>query len=1333
MNQLDSTTPTSTIVGNVEILSHNSVKVEYTAGALQVNVLNAVLRIPVVNLEVNSRIINQSITNIEPAAENLQPSSSVNASNVSDGNSQATAEQASFKTLPSTVELQRIALRRSILFENIKKFITAAADTTVSVNSNNDTEARINSVRINSISCLDEIQKNRDKFKFDNTHMEERDGTIKNNPKAFWFGVPETDEEKKEFLDNIIQSSFQNCPELTLDQRNQLHDLVFEFKDCLRTRLGNDKVADFPPMKVELKPDAKPKIMSAYSVKGSDRDQMQQAVNELENAGLNERIVTAKEYCSAVHMVPKPGGAPGEKRLVKDYRYVNSQLKTIQGPMTILSDEFETVNGSKYFFTGDFLKGFYQIALDEDSQEYYSFMTPWGVYKPTRVPQGAANSPVYMHNCLGIAFDSLRQLKAFIHWIDDVLVHAKDFDTFMIRLREFFQICRVRKLQCNVKKLNLAAHEVIFCGRVVSGTGIRLEARNSTTFKNMKEPTTAGDLGMFLYGINWMCESIPPIGPGKSTPINANFSYKAVARPLYDLLNSIHNRIGSNKKSKYEKVPLINDWTEEHEESFRRIQQQLQHTVEHAFLHPESRVFLFSDASPLFYACMVTQVFNWIEGKEIWEQEHQIVACLSGQFKGSELRWRMIEKEAYPVIVALEQWHYLLHARGFHIYNDHDNLVKIFHPEKITPPLAQSAIHRVYNWLYVLANFQILGFEYINTNFNSWMDAFSRWANPEYMSQLEQSSIKTFKSKKRKISNDRKKSLVQEQLYLLFMHDGPRCEIPSDEVIIESQKEQYLSKEVQDWKIKNKDSFLSLDNGMLMFNGKKWIPHDNITLITRCWIGSHVSEGGHRSIEVTLGYLQEHVYWDTMNEDVKCHSNKCLLCLKLKPSSDRVPRPYGVMHLHDAEVGEALTFDWVYIGTYDHEFSWVLILKDVKSSFVELLNTGIPCSETAADAIKMWVARYGKPRYLMSDRGSHFLNQVVDELSKFYNCTHHFTLPYCPWAHGSIETVAKTMKPLYKITLKENKFHFKDFHRVTPNIMSIINQTPSTTLANYSPREVFLGKKAFNPFDNTLTEIACGNDNINLIQQPSNNNNIKQQLVKTVEALHKLQKDISQEVTLARAKVRAETVKHHENAFNVRRFRAKELGIPIALITPENCLPDFAVGDYVLVAIPKKPQHAKLTAFWRGPYRVVHATSRFTYEVEHLVTEVITEHHISRMIFYADSLLDLEIPQLHNQLLEEESLYNELFVEQFTDVMYDFNSGEYQLQAKWRGLSELENTWQSFSEFLEDIPNQVFDYINGLSDSHPHKKVLLQRTEDHIESVKADKLSKKQLNQKKKQ
>ncbi len=145
-------------------------------------------------------------------------------------------------------------------------------------------------------------------------------------------------------------------------------------------------------------------------------------------------------WAAPANMVAKPG-RPEDYRLTIDLRYINSCTIPIQNPMPILDDVLRYALECLYFITGDFLQGYWQIMLDENDQEYFSFITPFGVFTPTRLPQGSVDAPLYFQGCLQQAFQELIKEGRLIVWIDDIIGFAKTWDEYIDLLSRIFEVC----------------------------------------------------------------------------------------------------------------------------------------------------------------------------------------------------------------------------------------------------------------------------------------------------------------------------------------------------------------------------------------------------------------------------------------------------------------------------------------------------------------------------------------------------------------------------------------------------------------------------------------------------------------------------------------------------------------------------------------------------------------------------------------------------------------------------------------------------------------------------------------------------------------------------
>lgn len=1175
----------------------------------------------------------------------------------------------------------------------------------------------LDTIHISSDDLTELVRANRDKFHVDTSKMEEMDPTIKKNPKAFWFGEPHTEAESQAFIDERMENARLNLahdPEITPQKLQQLRDIVERNRNHLRTRLGNDMISSLDALKVELKPGAHPKKTNLYRQSANAEQQMTQQTKELEKAGLIQRVPNTAWLASA-QMVPKPGGFPNELRMVIDYKWINICTQNIQGPMTRLPEAFRQVAGAKYFFCGDFLKGFYQCLLHPDSRKYYAFCTNQGTYVPTRVPQGCSESPLHFHGQLAQAFSELIESKNMILYIDDCLLHAKSWEEYLSIVEKFFDICKKYNLQVNIKKTTLASDRAIFCGREVSGTGVKYQARNTDTFLNMPIPLEAGSLSQFLMGMNWIRDGLLSNGPLDS--------FASISAPLWKMMEQVYVKAKGNQKRLYKNVKLADcGWNEVHTNAFNRLKEKLaNHCIEHSFPIPGAKLCLFSDASDHFYSAMLTQVINWDETKPVQEQCHSPLASLSGEFKNSEMNWRIIEKEAYPLILALQEWDYHLRTpeEGFAVYVDHKNLVHLFSPESITPPLSKGAMLRVYNWLYLLGQYKVHTMEHLMGENNTWADYLSRDGNANfYVNKNSQvtslktkvNAIRTGSKRKRKEIID-KNEIINLSLHLQYDHGAPKTERVSIDLIKAAQID--LSVDDTAYLINNPNLKERELDGLIVFyaEGKNtnriWIPDDHHELMVRLCIGAHCglesghSEPGHRGYKTTLSYLTEYVWWNNMDEFVKTFVSTCLCCLKDKASNTTIPRPLAHM-MKATERGQILTFDYMQIGesreTDLHNYQYILVLKDMFSHYVEFIPTPTCDSIHAADAIAWWIARFKKPEWLISDNGSHFTAKVVAQLAEAFDVRHHFVEAYCSWSNGSVERCNREIKSLLKVVLSEGGREWQDWPYLLPAVMSTVNQQPSITLGGHTPKEVYLGLDKYNPYN-----VIFAKRDIPTIQEISieKYQSHVTKLTAVIQSLHR-------EVVISTEQRQAENARSNNTRHVVRLRRAQELGVRIGDVTDEMCLPKFRPGELVLVAQARLTNLKKLHAIWRGPYKVLTEINTHVYEVEHLLNGSSMTAHITRMRFYSDSEIDIPVP-LMKRLETESHLSYTYNVENILDHRYESSVDAYQLQIKWLGLSDLENTWQDIRELYEDVPHLVSNYVLTLPKTDKLRSALKRR------------------------
>ena len=96
-----------------------------------------------------------------------------------------------------------------------------------------------------------------------------------------------------------------------------------------------------------------------------------------------------------------------------------------------------------------------------------------------------------------------------------------------------------------------------------------------------------------------------------------------------------------------------------------------------------------------------------------------------------------------------------------------------------------------------------------------------------------------------------------------------------------------------------------------------------------------------------------------------------------------------------------------------------MVLKDGFSSFVLLWEAHSFDAATAEAAVIEWASLFGVPRMLITDGGTHFVNNLIQALVRRFRAHHHVTTAYAPWANGVIERVNREIVKLWRVLMAD--------------------------------------------------------------------------------------------------------------------------------------------------------------------------------------------------------------------------------------------------------------------------------------------------------------------------
>jgi hypothetical protein len=176
-----------------------------------------------------------------------------------------------------------------------------------------------------------------------------------------------------------------------------------------------------------------------------------------------------------------------------------------------------------------------------------------------------------------------------------------------------------------------------------------------------------------------------------------------------------------------------------------------------------------------------------------------------------------------------------------------------------------------------------------------------------------------------------------------------------------------------------------------------------------------------------------------------------------------VPRPLSTQ-LHATKTNEILHFDYFYIGlSRDGKYQYLILLKDDLCRYLWLVPCHTADAAAIVDALMRWFAVFGVMLLRISDRVSHFKNEVVQRVQRELKAKHHFTTANCPCSNGTIESACKQVKRAFRAVLSELKMYEDEWPEVVNLVQSVLNNSLSTRLNKRTPMKVFTGHAETTP------------------------------------------------------------------------------------------------------------------------------------------------------------------------------------------------------------------------------------------------------------------------------
>lgn len=745
-----------------------------------------------------------------------------------------------------------------------------------------------------------------------------------------------------------------------------------------------------------------------------------------EKAGIVRRSGSA--WASPLHLVRK---ADNSWRPCGDFRRLNLATTADKYPVPNMNDFGGQIVGCSVFSKLDLKNGYLQIPLHPSAVPKTAIITPFGLFEFIRMPFGLKNAGMSFQRLMDRVLSGLPFVFVYI---DDILVASPDRSTHMEHLRAVLQRLQSAGLVLNIDKCVFAQPTVDFLGHRLSAAGsFPLQDKVAAILKH-PAPNTVKELQQFLGMVNFY----------------RKFLHNAakILAPLTDALKG--GPPGSG--------PI--QWTDSMQSAFSAAKNALA-TATH-LCHPDqhAELSLVCDASATHVGAALQQRRR---GAEDWEP----LGFFSKKLDKPQQVYSAFDRELFAAFSAIRHFRYHLEGRAFCLWTDHKPLIfAVKRQDEAWTPRQQRQMSYITEYTGDV--------RHISGADNIVADTLSRppVVAPTVSGQLPVSGETCFSPinpSGTAVSLCGALSQFPLGMRSTYVCPGsgtsppsmaslspPSGGVPVDlAVLAEAQQD---CEETQRLAAAATITLtrLQLEDKTLLCDSSLGSLRPLVPLAHRKTIFSALHGLAHPGIRATRRMISTRWIWKGMSADVAAWCRDCQSCQRGKvtvqpaaPLQQFLVPENKFSHIHVDLVGPLP-------NSAGH--SHLLTVIDRTTRWLEAIPLLSTTATAVADAlIAGWIARFGVPANLTSDRGVQFSSEVWAILMSKLGIRHHLTTAYHPQANGMIERSHRQLKDALRSRLAG-----ADWYKHLPWVLFSLRATPKDD-SNISSAEMVYGNPLILP------------------------------------------------------------------------------------------------------------------------------------------------------------------------------------------------------------------------------------------------------------------------------
>ncbi|GJV20258.1 reverse transcriptase domain-containing protein [Tanacetum coccineum] len=765
------------------------------------------------------------------------------------------------------------------------------------------------------------------------------------------------------------------------EDKTALIKVLKSHKHAIAWKISDIKGIDpqFCTHKILMEENAKPVVQHQRRVNPKIHEVIKQEVIKLLDAGLIYPISNSP-WVSPVHCVPKKGGITVVKneeneliptrlvtgwRVCIDYRKLNDATRKDHFPLPFMDQMLERLAGNEYYCFLDGFSGYFQIPIDPLDQEKTTFTCPYGTFAYRRMPFGLCNAPGTFQRCMVAIFHDMIE-KTMEVFMDDFSVFGDSFSSCLSHLDKMLQRCEDTNLVLNWEKCHFMVKEGIVLGHKISKSGIEVDKAKVDVIAKLPHPTTVKGIHSFLGHARFYRRFIQ--------------DFSKIARPMTHLLEK--------------ETPFI--FSKECIEAFETLKMKL--TQAPILVAPDWDL-------PFKIMCDVSDFAVGAVLGQRKTKHFQPIHYASKTMTEAQAHYTTTEKELLAVVYAFEKFRpYLVLSKSI-VYTDHSALKYLLAKQDAKP--------RLLRWILLLQEFDVVIRDKKGAE-NLAADHLSRLENP-HQSELEKKEItETFPLETLGMVTFRGDDNAPWFADFANYHAG--------NFVIKGMSSQQKRKFFKDVK------HYFWDDPFLFK-----ICADQV--IRRCVSGQEAFDilkachsgptGGHYDANYTAKKVfNSGFYWPTIYKDAHDFVTRCDICQRQGKISQRDEMPQNSIQV--CEIFDIWGIDFMGPFPSSRGNKYILVAVDYLSKWVEAKALPTNDARVVCKFLKTLFSRFGAPRAIISDRGTHFCNDQFSKVMLKYGVTHRLSTAYHPQTSGQVEVSNRGLKRILERTIGENRASWSD-------------------------------------------------------------------------------------------------------------------------------------------------------------------------------------------------------------------------------------------------------------------------------------------------------------------